>query len=121
AIASRPLLPGAEGPWVRARREDLVAIAVRAWECLAAAWIRTGDPGQAVRDADRALVVDPYREPALRLMMRALADAGDRAGALRAYERFRRRVADELGADPSPQTQALHVEILRGERSIADA
>jgi hypothetical protein len=46
--------------------------------------------------------------------MEAYAHMGDVAGALRAYERYRRLLDEELGATPAPQTQALHAAILRG-------
>jgi DNA-binding SARP family transcriptional activator len=44
--------------------------------------------------------------------MALLDKAGDRAGALRAYESFAARLATELGALPSGETRAL-VERLR--------
>ena len=46
--------------------------------------------------------------------MRALAAAGRRGAALEVYGRVRERLADELGADPSAELAALHLEILRG-------
>jgi Bacterial transcriptional activator domain len=45
--------------------------------------------------------------------MRALAADGRRGAALAVYEQTRLRLADELGADPSPRLAALHVELLR--------
>ena len=45
--------------------------------------------------------------------MRAQVGAGNRAEALRVYERCRALMGDELGVDPSAETQACHLEILR--------
>ncbi len=45
--------------------------------------------------------------------MRCAAAAGDRAGALRAYERLRTVLGEQLGADPAPETEAVYLEILR--------
>jgi predicted ATPase/DNA-binding SARP family transcriptional activator len=57
----------------------------------------------------------PRRERAVGLLMRALAAVGRPADALSAYEKLRETLADELGADPSPDIADLHVRILRGE------
>ena len=45
--------------------------------------------------------------------MRAQAAAGNRAEALRVFARCRRLFRDELGADPSDQTTATFLSILR--------
>jgi DNA-binding SARP family transcriptional activator len=112
-IGSRPFLPGADGPWARGWRTRLRDIRIRALDVLAAAWLAAGDPAQAARDAEAAISMEPYREPSHRLLLRALHASGNRGEALRAYERLRRRLAEDLGADPSPETQELHLEILR--------
>jgi len=67
------------------------------------------------------LAASPTRETLAALLMRALAAGGRPGAALRVYERTRRRLADELGADPSPQLAALHVELLgaAGEQRLA--
>ena len=46
--------------------------------------------------------------------MEAYAAAGDRAESLRVYERCRRLLADELGAYPSPETEAAYRALLGG-------
>src|SRR5205085_1056256 len=55
------------------------------------------------------------------LLIRALHGAGRDAEALERYDIVRRRLADELGADPSPELRALHTAILRGEQSTKDS
>jgi hypothetical protein len=46
--------------------------------------------------------------------MLAHTAAGEPAAALAAYEHLRQTLADELGTDPAPDTQSLHLTILRG-------
>jgi DNA-binding SARP family transcriptional activator len=66
----RPFLPGVDGPWARERRRWLQAVRMRALECLSEVWRRKGDHGQAARDAETILRLDPYRETTyLRLML----------------------------------------------------
>ncbi len=49
----------------------------------------------------------------------ALYAAGRQADALDAYERVRAQLADELGAAPSPDLQAAHLAVLRGDTAAA--
>ncbi len=113
AIAARPLLPGAEGRWVARRRARHRDLYLRSLDVLAHVWIDRGEPALAVGDAEEALRYEPFREPMYRALMRAHMAAGNRAEALRAYQRCRDLLADDLGTDPSAETEALYLEILR--------
>jgi DNA-binding SARP family transcriptional activator len=44
--------------------------------------------------------------------MRARHATGRRGAALEVYEQIRKRLADQLGADPSAELSALHLELL---------
>ena len=59
--------------------------------------------GWARRAADYA----PDDERALRRLISILEKAGDRAGAVRAYDAFAARLAAELGIMPSAETRAM--------------
>ena len=58
-----------------------------------------------------------FARPGYRRLMEAHAAAGNRAEALRVYERCRRLLADELGAYPSPETESIYRGLLAGARS----
>jgi SARP family transcriptional regulator, regulator of embCAB operon len=113
AIATRPFLEGATGRWIEGRRAWLRDVYLRSLEILAEVWIARGDPILAVADTEEALRSEPFRESLYRLLMRAHAAAGNRAEALRTYERCRKLLADELGVSPSPETEAIYLDLLR--------
>jgi DNA-binding SARP family transcriptional activator len=107
AIASRPLLPGEEAEWLDDLRLRLVDIRLRSLECLAEIWLVTRDPEAAARDANEALAIDPFRESAHRLLIRAYLAAGEHGAAMRAYAACREQFREELGVAPSAETAAL--------------
>jgi class 3 adenylate cyclase/DNA-binding SARP family transcriptional activator len=112
-LARRVFLPGEDGPWVEGQRRDLRDVLVRALECLRDAALAEGELGNAVRHAVEITALEPFRETSYRALMQAHVAAGNPAEALRVYERCRRFLADELGAYPSPETNAVYLELLR--------
>ena len=105
----------ADAEWATEARGQLIdehrALLVHATEAAAA----SGDAGDAVEFAVRVLERDPFCERASRSLMAAYAVLGETSSALWEYERIRALVSSELGADPSPQTTALYLAVLRGE------
>ena len=120
-LARRVFLPGEDGPWVEDQRRDLRDILVRALECLRDAALAGGEFGDAVRYACEVTELEPFRESSYRALMQAHAAAGDPAEALRVYERCRRFLADELGAYPSPESEAVYRELLRSSPGSSTA
>jgi predicted ATPase/DNA-binding SARP family transcriptional activator len=57
---------------------------------------------------------EPWRERAVELLVTALTQAGRTGHALAAYARYRDRLRDELGLDPSPKLRRLEEQVLRG-------
>jgi DNA-binding SARP family transcriptional activator len=112
-ISRRSFLMGEEGPWVTLKRAELRDVLVRANECLGEPSIWPKEPEYAVRHATEAVNLEPFRETAYQLLMRAHAAVGNRAEALRAYERCRCLLSEELGVSPSSQTEAVYLRILR--------
>jgi DNA-binding SARP family transcriptional activator len=71
---------------------------------------------KAITFAQQVLSRDPFREEVVRQLMAVLYETGDRAAAIQAYEIFERRLRDEMGVPPMPETQALREIIVRNGR-----
>jgi YVTN family beta-propeller protein len=113
SLTRRAFLPGDNGEWVEDKRRELADIRSRAVTALADACLRTGAGGEAAGWAQQAIELEPFRETGYRLLMEAHAAGGNRAEALRVYERCRRLLADELGAYPSPETESVYQRLLQ--------
>ncbi len=108
-VARRAFLPGEAGDWVAQRRDALEGLLLAALEIIA----EVAEPTVAVRAAQEASTLRPLRETSHLKLIRAHLRAGNRAEALGAYIRCRQLLAEELGVDPSPALQAVHLEVLR--------
>jgi DNA-binding SARP family transcriptional activator/tetratricopeptide (TPR) repeat protein len=113
SLAGRPLLPGHEGVWVERRRTVWREVLVRALQVLVDASLAGGRGDLAVKPAVELVRLEPFRESAHLRLLRAHAAAGDRGEALRAYDRCRHLLAEELGVDPSPELEAVYLDLLR--------
>jgi len=82
-------------------------------------WYREeGFYDDAIKVGRHALTTDASHEPLYRKLMQCQASNGDTAGALYTFEQCRQFFIYHLGADPSPQTLALHIAVLRGELQV---
>jgi SARP family transcriptional regulator, regulator of embCAB operon len=118
-VATRPFLTGLEAPWIDRWRRRLEEVRLRGLECFAAASLGLGGPAlaQAEQRARMLTELAPYRETGHRLLMEALEGRGNLAEALRAYERLRVLLREELGTAPSPELQAVHQRLLHSADS----
>jgi predicted ATPase/DNA-binding SARP family transcriptional activator len=71
--------------------------------------------GTSVAELQTLVAANPLRERLRGQLMRALHATGRQAEALTEFEDTRRLLADELGADPSPELSATHLAILRAD------
>lgn len=109
-----PLLaeePGAA--WLLAERLAAERLAATVRETASRAALALGEHDLSAAMARMALEQDPYNEVALALLMTALVRAGRPASALAEYASFRERLGEDLGANPSSETDALNTAILR--------
>jgi DNA-binding SARP family transcriptional activator/Tol biopolymer transport system component len=88
-----------------------------AW-ALAEAKAADGDAIEAARWARRAADLLPADEAAVRRLMTFLHGLGDRTAAIRAYEAFSWRLAQEYELEPSAETEALAAAIRRTDDRV---
>lgn len=112
AIARRPFLSGDNGRWAESQRDKLRRQLLRALDCLALVWLAADEPHLTVEAASEAVSLDPFRESSYQLLMRAHGASRNRPEAVKVYHRLRGLLAEELGTDPSEETQALYLQML---------
>lgn len=101
--------------WSIATREQLRETYFDLLSNLARCYAQQGRYRQALVRCHKILARDPCQEGVWRQVMTYYYYAGEKAQALRAFERCREILAEELNVDPMPQTQELHRRILCGE------
>lgn len=116
-IGRRPLLPGHQGSWVESRRRQHRDVLIRALDCLAGLSFDNGELALALRTAMELCELEPFRESSYRRVMRVHLATGNRAQALRVFDRCRRLLGQELGVAPDAQTQQLYERALGTTRS----
>ncbi|HEX4062066.1 MAG TPA: BTAD domain-containing putative transcriptional regulator [Streptosporangiaceae bacterium] len=107
------LLAAREGP-------RLAELRLQALETRLEAELRSGGPADVITELERLVLVHPLREHPHALLMLALYRSGRQAEALASYQRARRHLIDELGAEPGAELRELHRRILSGDEELAE-
>jgi DNA-binding SARP family transcriptional activator len=109
------LLEGFYEDWVLTEREHLHQRYVRLCEAQIDRQRSVGDLPGAIATTRRLLIHEPLREEPYRCLMEFYYRLGDRAAALREFERCETMLRNELETEPMPETLALRDAILEGE------
>jgi SARP family transcriptional regulator, regulator of embCAB operon len=112
SIFERGFLHGEEQLWTGRERARIHGEHLRSLELLADVTLALGESASSAHFARLSTELEPFRESAYEREMRAQMQMGNRAEALRTYERLRKLLADELGTDPSPPLQAAFLQAL---------
>ena len=114
-VATRPFLTGLDAPWIDQWQRRLEEVRLRGLECFAAAGLGLGGPALAQAEERARMLTElaPYRETGHQILIEALERRGNVAEALRAYERLRVLLREELGTAPSPTLRAVHRRLLQ--------
>ncbi|MEW6230938.1 MAG: BTAD domain-containing putative transcriptional regulator [Chloroflexota bacterium] len=99
--------------WASAERERLLALYLRALEKLAQLMAEKGEHQACIQACHRILARDQCWEEAYRLLMQCYSQLGNRAMALRTYERCVEALRQELGIGPMAQTVSLYEDMAR--------
>jgi DNA-binding SARP family transcriptional activator len=75
--------------------------------------VQVGRPQEALAHFEALLAADPEDEDWQRGVMRCHFEAGDRALALRQFLTSRSVLRQSQGIEPSPETEALYLELLK--------
>ena len=115
ALCRGDLLADLDDDWVNEPRERHRHRLLGVLGQLAEEAERSGDLDAALHHTRQQVTLDPLSEEAQRELIRRLAAAGDRAGALAAYQSYGTRLQRELGLAPSVGIRELVEGIRRGE------
>ncbi|MFC4586427.1 ATP-binding protein [Sphaerisporangium corydalis] len=107
-----------DAPFAPAAAAGLAELRLRAAEDHADAELALGGHRDVVAGLRELVEANPLRERLVGALMRALYGSGRQAEALAAYEECRRRLAEELGADPSAALADVHMAVLRADPEL---
>ncbi len=101
--------------WIVSERERLREKYIAALERLIEKYERAQDVRAALDYAQQLLRADSLREETYRVWMRLLAQNGDRAGVVRAYNLCVTTLERELGVEPATETKQLYEKLVLQE------
>jgi DNA-binding SARP family transcriptional activator/tetratricopeptide (TPR) repeat protein len=107
ALYGGEFLVGYHTPWIEAERDRLRRIVLFRREALMALAEDEARSDDAMRHARAILAIDPWRESAVRSLMRELGAQSDYAGAAAEFDRFALRLRRERLSGPTAETRAL--------------
>ena len=107
--------------WVRPEAQRLAELRLVAAELRFDAELAAGRAAETIPDLESMVGLHPLREAFVTQLMTALYRAGRQADALRAYQRHREVLIEELGLDPTPALQELEDRILAHDPELLGA
>lgn len=107
-----PLVDAAGASWAAGEAARLDELRLVALEQLLGARLIVGDNAEVAAAAEAGVATHPLRERLWSHLITALYRQGRQADALRAFQRLRGHLADELGIDPSPELRELEQAVL---------
>jgi len=109
---------GVDTPWTEAMRQTLSAEREATELDRTDLMLRLGKHNAVLAEISARVAANPLNERVAGQLVLALYRGGRQADALDHYERTRRRLADELGADPGHALRELHRKILTADPEL---
>ncbi len=116
-----PLADLADVSFARQEQFRLEELRLAALEARIEADLILGRASAVVPELQQLTQEHPYRERLHRQLMLALYRSGRQVDALDVYRSLRRRLASELGLEPSPDSRDLERAILTSDRALTSA
>ena len=104
--------------WLVVKRERLERFANWVFQSLADLYELAGDYGSAVDFAKHQVSLNPWREEVHQQIMRCLYYSGQRSAAISHYETCCSALKDDLGIEPSQETQAIYAQIIEDQLPV---
>ncbi|MBF6395665.1 winged helix-turn-helix domain-containing protein [Nocardia cyriacigeorgica] len=114
-------LSGIGGRWASAMRHSLQQLRHEALVEWADVEVRLGRPRMVIDPLRQAYVESPLSESIATQLMLALHNDGRSSEALQLFDKVRRHLSTEIGADPGPALREAHTTILQGHATAQPA
>jgi predicted ATPase/DNA-binding SARP family transcriptional activator len=112
------LASAGDGDWLVPHRSRLEEIRLGLVEDRLEVRMAMGATGEVIGELEALVAMYPLREALWALLITALYRDNRQADALDAYQRIRRRLADDLGLEPGPELRALEQQVLLHDRRL---
>jgi predicted ATPase/DNA-binding SARP family transcriptional activator len=120
-LESAQLAAGLDAPWLDPHRARFQETVLQAGLLAVTAYGELGDHAASVSLGRHLVAAHPLDERVHRALIWALAAAGDRSGAVQAFDACRAVLADELGVDPSSETVTSYLRVLEAAEPTGPA
>ncbi len=110
------LLPDCYDEWILPERDRLSQLFLDVLEWLLCLREQEGDYQGAIRIAQQLVRKDPLQEASYRHLMRLYAASGNRAAAVRIYQRCVAVLERELSVEPGPATRRVYEQLFHSEQ-----
>ena len=124
ALLNGPLLDGLYGQqaefedWIVSERQRISALTLSVLERAAEQNLKEGNTNGAIDLARRIVTIDPLRDAGQAVLIRILAQQGERAAAIQQFNSYQETLRRELDVGPGPELLKLIQEI-KGEKFLA--